>query len=54
MERYKCSVCEKELTNEEVKNYLDNHDQLDFNWGQCNGEDAFIIPIKTSLEEVKE
>ena len=46
MEKYKCSVCETELTDEEVRNYLDSQEGLDLNWGVCNGEDAHLVLIK--------
>lgn len=42
MKKYRCSVCKVELSTEEVNNYLSNQEGLDFNWGQCQGEEAHI------------
>lgn len=49
--KYKCSECGGELSEEEVRNYLDNHEKLDFNWGQCNGEDARLVLIEEGKEK---
>ena len=46
MNRYKCSLCGEELSKEEVREYLDKHEGLDFNWGKCRGKDAHLVLIK--------
>lgn len=42
MKAYRCSVCKKELTIEEIENYKENSHLLEFNWGMCGGEEAHL------------
>lgn len=51
MKKYRCSVCKKELSKEEVEKYVKGHEGLDFNWGICKGEDAYIELIDCSGDE---
>lgn len=51
MKRYRCGVCKKELTKEEVKNYLEVTGGLTFNWGTCDGEEATLEEINITLSD---
>lgn len=50
MDKYRCSVCKKHLTQEEVENYLRQHDKLELRWGTCEGENAYIEKINEGEE----
>lgn len=51
MDRYRCSVCKKELTEGQVLNYMEHHKDLDFNWGQCEGKNATIELLPSSVHK---
>lgn len=46
IKKYICSVCKEELSPEECKEYFEQHEDLELNWGQCNGKDAYPVLIK--------
>lgn len=51
MKSYRCSVCKRELTIEEVENYKTSSHGLEFNWGMCDGEEAHLEEFDKEEEE---
>ena len=45
-----CSICNKELTEKEYKRFEQKQKGLIFNWGKCQGKDAY--PIVTTTDRI--
>lgn len=44
--KYICSVCKERLSLKEVERYFKEHRNLELNWGQCNGKEAYPVLVE--------